>query len=1067
MTNKDEIKTACIVLILVISIILIISLLYKKNNKSTEYEQFLNYQDAKKKTLNWCSKMQSVGLLSNEQLDQCVARYREPESPVLPAQVSESTDSNLEVDYSLYNSRQKNITSNNILDTNTSNIMLINSDGLYMGCSSNNSVYFTNDNKQNYTELIFSLTPLNNNIYALSSKNNKYLMNNEIKDEPVADIPIIIAGGGGGGGGASGGVAGGLGGSGGSNTNGDGSSGVGNATPQTTSIIPNVGSVGGAGGLGGPFKKSTSENSTSGISLAGSTATNTGGGGGGSNGGMMGNSNGSGGGAGGSYVNPNYIITNTPTTFTTNISTVIPSVVIDWTLQPNPPLNPTTTQDPLNPKTTKPPPRTIARFTGAQQTWTVPSFIYPGQIPITQATFTVIGGKGSGYGGGYGARIVTTLKVTPGETYNIFIGTYASGSNGGKNQSGYNGGNGVGSGGGGGAATTIFLGVTPEKTKKASKQIFCASFIGKTLGSMTSWAITKYDSDNNNYKNLTFESVKKSNYFLSSTVNNADNTLVLNNGNDVTNMWKAIPIKNNTPQSATLSTLESNYLVSKSAIITKLINVKAKIMCLEAFRTTLYNLKNIINSNYQGIENYVNDSITVKNNTPPIDNPDISQSISIPYIPPVLYNAGDTAIWIVPEGVTSAYFTVVGGKGGKSAKGESNTNNFVGGKGAQVTTTLINLKPGKTFYIYVGNNGSRGYGAESSDMNNTFGGGNPGEENPLNNFNPFGSNNLEVDRNNSVGGGGSASFISTTEDPILTPIIIAGGGGGSTMLAVGGSGAINSNGDGGNGGDSNGTSFFRVSDGGLGGIGTTSLCNLTKGESGKYDNTGGGGGGCNPGKAGQQKDCGGGAGGSYVNPNNSVNTLYSSDESVLGSPYIKIEWSLAEIIQPPQPTPTPTDNNMKMSRSDKAVVISNITSSKNNYIAQITSDISSINRLITSEKRTETTVETEYTAYLNTLKSDISTQNNSVNTNLNVILNSKSEIDSLNNDSDYYSRKKQEIDNIEKISNLNIDLLSNYTNSNSTLVKGYPVVIFVVLLILLYLLYVTFNAFMTNIYSVY
>jgi outer membrane protein OmpA-like peptidoglycan-associated protein len=56
-------------------------------------------------------------------------------------------------------------------------------------------------------------------------------------------------------------------------------------------------------------------------------------------------------------------------------------------------------------------------FTGRAQTWTVPA-------GITQATFDVAGGQGGkgGFDGGLGARVVATIPVTPGATFQINVG---------------------------------------------------------------------------------------------------------------------------------------------------------------------------------------------------------------------------------------------------------------------------------------------------------------------------------------------------------------------------------------------------------------------------------------------------------------------------------------------------------------------------------------------------------------------------------------------------------------------------------------------------------------------
>ena len=946
MSNKNEIKSACIILIFVIIIIVIISLLYRKNSSNVEYEQFLNYQDAKTKTLNWCSKMKNVGLLTNDQFDQCVSSYTDTTLGILPSQINDSSKKNLELDYSLYNSRLKALTPN-LLNTNTNNIMLVNSDGSYMGCGSDNATYFTNDSNTNIKELTFTLTPLKNNHYAISSSYGKYLINND--NTPSinnGDIPIIIAGGGGGGGGASGGVPGGLGGSAGSNPNGDGGSGTGN-----TGVI---------GGLGGPFKKTKTENSTSGFSLAGNNSTNTGGGGGGSNGGMMGNSNGAGGGAGGSYVNPDYIANNATATIKTNISSGSPSVFIDWTSQPNSSISKVTKNASLNPTTTKAP--TTAVFTGAQQTWTVPSFIYPELIPVSQATFTVIGGKGSGNGGGFGSNVSVTLKVSPGTTYNIFVGTYASGSTGGINQSGYSGGNGIGTAGGGGAATTVFLGVTPEATAKAAKTVFCASFTGKTLGPMATWVINNYDSGNNNYKKLTFESLKKSNYFLSSKVNNVDNTLVLNNGNDVTNMWQAIPLTDNIVGSSTTDKKKGDYTILKNDIINKLINVKAKIICLEAFETTLYSLKTMITSNYQNIVNYIDTSIGIKNNYTLAKDTTSDIIQTNPDGSPVDIQ---TPRWVDSTGkitdVSSFYEQSINGD-----------------------KTFPNFKNGEILTF-----GNMTYIATSDNIY---------------------SKNHIIKPNTEYEYG----YVVPRMSPIWIDISTAEISDVSSFYQQ----SIDE-----------GQNFPNFNNGDKITINDNTYTHTS-------DNT---------------------YRTNYIlNPNRSKAYIYVIPE---------IPKQINE--QPNTTQPNPDANKIMMSSNDKAIVIANINSVKETYLNQINNDIGSISSLLLSAKQTEADIESEYSSYLQSLNRDLTEQSVEVKSNVNVILKSKTKIDNLNNDSAYYNNKQEEISKIDKTSNLNIDLLTSYTNSNAMLVKGYPVLIFIVLLILIYLIYVTFNTFMQNIYSVY
>ena len=79
----------------------------------------------------------------------------------------------------------------------------------------------------------------------------------------------------------------------------------------------------------------------------------------------------------------------------------------------------------------------------------------------------------------------------------------------------------------------------------------------------------------------------------------------------------------------------------------------------------------------------------------------------------------------------------------------------------------------------------------------------------------------------------------------------------------------------------------------------------------------------------------------------------------------------------------------------------------------------------------------------------------------------KTNYDELNNDFSYFDSKKEKSDKQEKTAELNINLISNYSNNNSLLTKVYPFIIFIIILCLLYLIYVTYKKFMINIYPQY
>ena len=140
-------------------------------------------------------------------------------------------------------------------------------------------------------------------------------------------------------------------------------------------------------------------------------------------------------------------------------------------------------------------------------------------------------------------------------------------------------------------------------------------------------------------------------------------------------------------------------------------------------------------------------------------------------------NENTDEFWLVPNGVTQAIITVIGGSGGTITGGRG-----IGGKGGLVKAT-INVTPGDILDIRVGQNalgsvaGHNYVGYHGSDGTGTG--------------------------TNAGTGGGAASTVHNNG----TVVIVAGGGGGCTNTEsiitknenVGGSAGINKNGDGGDG----------------------------------------------------------------------------------------------------------------------------------------------------------------------------------------------------------------------------------------------------------------------------
>lgn len=171
-----------IIIFLSILIILcvLIALIYNPPSKySDNRESFANYQDVKTKTLNWCDKMQKVGLLTPDQFNQCITTFKDASAGLLPKDFK-TPQTGMSRNYSLYNTQTKELTSE-ITGDNTNTIMLSNIDGLTLASKTDNSIYLVsniNDPSINQTELYFTLVPQSDDVYAILSPYGKYLIAN-------------------------------------------------------------------------------------------------------------------------------------------------------------------------------------------------------------------------------------------------------------------------------------------------------------------------------------------------------------------------------------------------------------------------------------------------------------------------------------------------------------------------------------------------------------------------------------------------------------------------------------------------------------------------------------------------------------------------------------------------------------------------------------------------------------------------------------------------------------------------------------------------------------------------
>jgi len=148
----------------------------------------MNYQDVKTKTLNWCNKMQKVGLLTPDQFNQCTSTFKDATAGLLPKELK-TPQTGMGRNYSLYNTKSQELTPD-LTGDNTNTIMLSTIDGLTLACNTDNSIYLVaniNDPTVNQNELYFTLIPQNQDVYSILSPYGKYLIVSQSLTNPNAN----------------------------------------------------------------------------------------------------------------------------------------------------------------------------------------------------------------------------------------------------------------------------------------------------------------------------------------------------------------------------------------------------------------------------------------------------------------------------------------------------------------------------------------------------------------------------------------------------------------------------------------------------------------------------------------------------------------------------------------------------------------------------------------------------------------------------------------------------------------------------------------------------------------
>lgn len=147
-------------------------------------EGFLDYQDVKTKTMNWCNKMQKAGLLSADQFNQCISSFKDTSAGIVSSGLGDDSKYGMGIDYSLYNTRAKQLSSS-VADSdgggnsgNTIMILAPSPSNKTIACKPDGSLYQVpnvDDPQVNQKELYFTLQPINETAFAILSPYGAFL----------------------------------------------------------------------------------------------------------------------------------------------------------------------------------------------------------------------------------------------------------------------------------------------------------------------------------------------------------------------------------------------------------------------------------------------------------------------------------------------------------------------------------------------------------------------------------------------------------------------------------------------------------------------------------------------------------------------------------------------------------------------------------------------------------------------------------------------------------------------------------------------------------------------------
>ena len=109
----------------------------------------------------------------------------------------------------------------------------------------------------------------------------------------------------------------------------------------------------------------------------------------------------------------------------------------------------------------------------------------------------------------------------------------------------------------------------------------------------------------------------------------------------------------------------------------------------------------------------------------------------------------------------------------------------------------------------------------------------------------------------------------------------------------------------------------------------------------------------------------------------------------------------------------------------------------------------------------------DYNKFISDLQAILLDTNNQIVQNQKILARQKDKYNAINADYNYQLDKISKLEKVDKVAELNVDLLSSYQAQKGYLIKIYPICIFFLVVGFIYLTYITYRKFIDNVWSQY